>query len=348
MFREGEITVRLTLAQGRIASVDIASTRAPLPPALTHGRAPDEVAGLLPRLFAVCGQAQGAAAAAALDAAAGSAPSPQRHAARTAAITREAIVELASRLLLDWPRTLGVAPEVAAVARLRQVDAGAFDATAQAVAAGSVFGESPDAWLNRTTLDDWTTAGRTLPARLLAQLERENPGLGGVTVAALPTDSTWLDTLPALDDTGFAQRPTWHGEPALVGPLAQHRHHPLLSERNGDIAAHFIAQLIALAERLVAATAPAALSARRLADGSGAAVAETARGPLLHQARVADGAVTGYRIIAPTEWNFHPAGVLVSGLVRRPADAPHARRDAERLAQALDPCVACRVEVADA
>jgi hypothetical protein len=349
MFREGEIAVRLTLAQGRVATVDIRSTRAPLPAALTRGRAPDEVATMLPRLYAVCGQAQGAASAAALRAAAGRELAPGEHAALASAVARETLIELVSRLLLDWPRTLGAAPAVAAVARLRQAGAAGFDAAAREVATTEVFGEAPPAWLARGTLRDWAAAGRTLPARLLTQLEREDAGLGGAAVATLPGDASWLGDLPALDDDAFARRPSWHGGPAQVGPWARHREHPFVAARAGDIPAHFIAQLVELATRL-ATDVPATdtLRAHRLDDGSGAALAATARGPLLHQARVADGRVAAYRVVAPTEWNFHPEGALRAGLIGRAADAQRASRDAQRLAQALDPCVAFRVEVADA
>jgi Ni,Fe-hydrogenase I large subunit len=71
---------------------------------------------------------------------------------------------------------------------------------------------------------------------------------------------------------------------------------------------------------------------------------------LLHQAQVAaDGRVEGYRLVAPTEWNFHPDGAMTRGLVgRRVKDTAAACRDATLLAQALDPCVAFAVEVADA
>ena len=52
--------------------------------------------------------------------------------------------------------------------------------------------------------------------------------------------------------------------------------------------------------------------------------------------------VTRYRIVAPTEWNFHPDGALARGLRERPVDGPEtARREAHVLVQALDPCVAC-------
>jgi uptake hydrogenase large subunit len=56
-----------------------------------------------------------------------------------------------------------------------------------------------------------------------------------------------------------------------------------------------------------------------------------------------------YRIVAPTEWNFHPQGALAQGLVDAPAAAaPGARQLALRLVQSLDPCVSCSVEVTDA
>ena len=73
MLREGEISVRLGLHRGRIDSVDIRSTRSPLPERFTRGRDVDELARTLPLLYSICARAQGAAAAAALGAARGTA-----------------------------------------------------------------------------------------------------------------------------------------------------------------------------------------------------------------------------------------------------------------------------------
>jgi Ni,Fe-hydrogenase I large subunit len=69
---------------------------------------------------------------------------------------------------------------------------------------------------------------------------------------------------------------------------------------------------------------------------------ETARGALAHLIELdADGArIARYRILAPTEWNFHPRGALAAGLlgVHEPRRAD-LRRRALWLLQALDPCV---------
>ena len=70
MTPDAELTVRLICAERKVAEVGVASSRNGLPPALVRDRAPSEVAALMPKLFSICSRAQGAAAAAALDAAA--------------------------------------------------------------------------------------------------------------------------------------------------------------------------------------------------------------------------------------------------------------------------------------
>jgi coenzyme F420-reducing hydrogenase alpha subunit len=83
-----------------------------------------------------------------------------------------------------------------------------------------------------------------------------------------------------------------------------------------------------------------------LRTGDGIGWVETARGLLVHRARIENGRVAGYRIVAPTEWNFHADGALVRGLrgARFP-DAEAAERGARLLVESLDPCVGASVEV---
>ena len=89
--------------------------------------------------------------------------------------------------------------------------------------------------------------------------------------------------------------------------------------------------------------------ASRSGAGDGLAAVQTARGLLLHRVRLADGRVADYQIVAPTEWNFHPTArwcAASSGL--EPRDEAALVRSAQLVVQALDPCVACRVEVGHA
>ena len=360
MYTEGELTVRLGLRAGRIRAVDIASTRAVLPPQLTRGRTADEVARTVPLLFSVCSLAQSAATAGALDAARGRAWDATGLARRSDAVRREAAIELLTRLLLDWPRELGVAPDVPAVAHARQAAPERGLDVCRAIARDRVYGIEASAWLDQTSLevlDRWTAEATTLPGRLLARLQSEAEGLGRSDVDAMPlTDSeSLLGMLPALDIApDFGRLPDWHGRPVETGPLARRARHPLLAafvQRDGNsVAARFVAQLVDLASVLSPDGATPAVGQLAAGGRVGVGLAETARGLLLHHAQVAaDGRVERYRIVAPTEWNFHPEGALTRGLIGRPApDAVSARRDASLLAQALDPCVAFRIEAADA
>ena len=93
---------------------------------------------------------------------------------------------------------------------------------------------------------------------------------------------------------------------------------------------------------------PAAQGIRSAAPhpGTGIAAVETARGTLLHRVDLAEGRVVRYRILAPTEWNFHPDGAFVRGLIGCPAKSEtEARGAAGLLAHALDPCVSIETRV---
>ncbi|MFW8589107.1 nickel-dependent hydrogenase large subunit [Rhizobium beringeri] len=84
------------------------------------------------------------------------------------------------------------------------------------------------------------------------------------------------------------------------------------------------------------------------AGGYGAV--ECARGRLYHQIEIGgDGRLAAYRILAPTEWNFHPAGPFVETLLSSPVGADEAAvRSISRLAVLFDPCVAFEINVREA
>jgi coenzyme F420-reducing hydrogenase alpha subunit len=357
MLREGEIAVRLGMQERRIASVAVTSTRTSLPPRLTQGREPAAVAQMIPLLFSVCARAQRAASAAALDAACGAEPDANAREERERAVRDEIVIELLTRLLIDWPRALALESQIAVIARLRQAPEVAREHAVASTARDHVFGAEPHAWLATPTLPflaDWIDSGATLPARVLRRLERDALDLGRSPVALMPAHAiqSLPDIVPPLDDEEFARRPTWRGEPVETGPLARRSQHALVeayTERHGNtVAARLVAQLVDLALWLTA-DAEATVQAHELAPGHGLGAAQTARGLLLHEAEVRDGRVQRYRVVAPTEWNFHADGALSQGLVGRAvADRTAAWRDATLLVQALDPCVAFTVEVADA
>ena len=228
-----------------------------------------------------------------------------------------------------------------------------------------VYGVPPETWLavtNPNVLDKWIDRSPTMPARLLRRMRDEAPGLGLSDVALMP-DATIENLSRSLlgemaVDPEYTRFPRWSGLPAETGALARQVGAPLIAgllEREGRTAsARFVARLVELAVlmrdlRLRSGGRIAPVRGHALGDNTGIGLAETSRGLLLHRIRVEAGLVTDYRIVAPTEWNFHPGGPLAQGLRgRAAADRARLEREARTVVQSLDPCVACRVEIADA
>jgi Ni,Fe-hydrogenase I large subunit len=66
----------------------------------------------------------------------------------------------------------------------------------------------------------------------------------------------------------------------------------------------------------------------------------------VHYVALGGKCIETYRIIAPTEWNFHPRGALARGLVATSAENESDLKHLTLLlVQSLDPCVAANVEV---
>lgn len=308
----GCVRLRLAVADGRIGAVAVASERPALAPAL-RGRQADEAVRLVPLLFALCGKAQGRAAALALAAARGE----QCTAHVDATIEAEVMREHLWRWLLDLPPLLG------AVAMREE-----FVAAAGWVAGGQ---RSQLAAL----LD-----GPQLAALCQRLVDAED--LGAAAMHCLPAmDAQASLALWPQFDAGFCERPHWRGTAAETGALArQQGRAPVMEEA---FAARWLARLAELRDWAGGSTevgAGGTASAVQLAPGRGRALVETARGLLMHEIALDGECIADYFIVAPTEWNFHPQGPLAGWLIGRNAvDRAALQAFAARAVAALDPCV---------
>lgn len=229
-----------------------------------------------------------------------------------------------------------------------------------------ILGMEGGAWLELGTaaaLCAWFESCETGAARGMRRLW-PSP-LGRSAVHGLPHAAAdhWARELgPAIaGNPGFVAAPTWRENPAETGALARciavAPVRAALRELGNTATVRLLARLaeLALLERRLAVMSRGEqagrwTSAARLGQGAGLSAVETARGLLLHYVEVGtDETVVKYRIVAPTEWNFHPEGSFVRGLEGfAVGSAEDARRAAALMAHALDPCVAYRVEVFDA
>jgi Ni,Fe-hydrogenase I large subunit len=228
-------------------------------------------------------------------------------------------------------------------------------------------------WASLANLHHWLAQDACFPAQCLARWYARGKDLR-VPLRALdvlsPDAATQQQQLRLLgqaiaSNPDFGQSPQWQGACAETGPWTRLRHlrQTTLTEPLTDkAAAHqpYPPQPVSAWARLEArwqelleiSAAPAladdathdpVLSSGALALGEGQAIAwcEMARGLLLHWVQLnSHGAVAQYRVLAPTEWNFHPQGALALALAAR---APEDTAVAQTLAAAFDPCVECSV-----
>lgn len=362
---EGRIDIRLTCTGGAVSDVAIRSSRPQLAQKLMAGRGPDEVADLAGMIFSLCGKAQRVAAQAACEAAAGLSPGREVRRQREHTVLMERAQEHAWRLLLDWPKQAGRSPDMQALLALRQAEPARFADVLDGLLETTLLGEPPTRWADRNLagFDAWRHQGATLVARLFADLG-DGPDLGISRLPMLPA-LPHLDPVLAADlarhalaDAAFCSAPRWLGEPAETGALARMADHPMLddwiTERGRGAGARLLARLLELAGMPHRLRDDPGLSDEAevvrswtLENNVGMAGVETSRGLLLHVVRLQDGRVADYRIIAPTEWNFHPRGPLAQALSGLAA-GPDLDARARLISQSLDPCVSYGVELSDA
>jgi len=157
--------------------------------------------------------------------------------------------------------------------------------------------------------------------------------------------------------TGFAQFPTWRGQCLETGPWTRLRDRaPLTKGRSTAVTSawtRLASRWLEMIELVFVSTQygrdaslqkpPLSSGARNLAPGQAIAWVEMARGLLLHWVQLDEaGNVADYRVIAPTEWNFHQGGALARAVSALPPDDT---ASAWVLAAAYDACVQCSVAI---
>jgi coenzyme F420-reducing hydrogenase alpha subunit len=363
---EGRVRVSARYGAGRLARVAVVNDRPLVANRLLAGRTPEEALRLLPNVFSVCGRAQSIVAGAAIEAAAGETAGRAVIDRRRRELCGETAAEHAFRLLLDWPTATGGKGEPELLSRLRSLLLSAPESSAAWGAARDavinvietrMLGHALDPWLEQFSATEWlqwAAAGGTATAAMLGAFA-SLPAWASPETRSLtqPAEPRFLEGMGrrALTDPAFCAAPLLDGQPAECGPLARCQMHPAVRDLawHDRIAARAFARLAEFALLLRDDSAAGWVDSASLGPGAGVAAAEMARGVLVHAVALEGGRIARYAIVAPTEWNFHPAGALPAELEGRPVrSADEGRRAMHYAATTLDPCVALEVELADA
>jgi len=360
----GKLHLRVIWDGHAVRGVEVNLTR-PQAYRLLEGRMPDQAVKMVPLLYSVCGKAQHAAAIAAVSAAQGIKWQSNKILERS--VICEAMQEHLWRLLLDWPNLLGIPPAQQQFIKwhgaLNEIAAGRGEADKFLAELFQILlGCNKNTWQqidSYATLSNWINSrqGWLTPIfSAIIQYENLLDFVAQPLQTPLMPGWTAVDVFPLLGhnlDCEFAAKPRHEGKPMETGALAHNQHSALLQDLllkfPTRLLARVIARLIDLldsAEALASENMSGRVQGVSASDATGLSVVKTARGMLLHYVSLEAERVANYMTVAPTEWNFHPAGALASSLTGlKESDAGKLMETVKYVVLSLDPCVEYGIEL---
>lgn len=360
----------LTVRPGVARPGNLLNTRPDWVARLTQGKPASTLPDLLSSLFNLCGHAHRLCASLALEAAGGATASLTDTARST--LQTETLREHLRRIGLDWPRQLAKTPVACSRAQALALKAlQACPVSMGASPAGQALDSSVlEVWLGLQLLGmparQWLGQWEGNPHGFMSDWCAGTPGWlpellqGCKSVAdlampgapALSAQASREDLLALAGDLrstpSFTRQPLWRGHCAETGPWT--RLNQQAPERFDTPWLRLGARLAELV-RLSLPDEPGRCGAHWLQAGSaclggneGLAWIEMARGLLVHSVQLdgpgLDARVLVCRVVAPTEWNFHPQGAVAQVLETLPAGpAQQLEQRILALMAAFDPCV---------
>ncbi|RMF17775.1 MAG: hypothetical protein D6758_05680 [Gammaproteobacteria bacterium] len=246
-------------------------------------------------------------------------------------------------LCMVLPQALGRTPPVGHMAKIRRVIA--------------TIVECPELDLARMSIQDHMETLLSAETLLThSRMLEDDMLLAESRIAGLP-----LPALPSLDETLILQHLEWldgqineHPDfvslPALPAGCAENTpdrtdNRAPLTSRVRQLTERIRASLEALKTDTPESALPC--GARRIGDRA-LSWTETSRGWLIHSLALKDGRTRRYRIVAPTEWNFHPQGPVAHHLKAAAQSSGMPDEHSARLiALAWNPCVPLQVSTSE-
>ena len=366
----GALSIVAEIADERVCSVRVVSSRPTHLTRLFIGRPADEIPVLAERIYSLCGLSHAIAATRAIGAAQGASSRARSNQAQSIALLSERISELLrSSLTLALHENSAMRLDAGAMRPLAEV----FSLTRDllALAKSNRLSTASDRDALKSIVDKIGARARILglpDPDMLGVRPAAGSWFGrswreivrGESLAACVPDALDADDDPAVlaglrsHGEAFAAAPSLPGRAPETGAFA--RHWRKTDFYAGAATARLGARMFDLSDCLERLSRAAAGEETRQDEAHGVAPAaregfaavETSRGRLGHWTRLSrDGKIEDYAVVAPTEWNFHPAGPFVAAVLGARMSRAKAAASISRLAGLFDPCVAYRVEVVE-
>jgi coenzyme F420-reducing hydrogenase alpha subunit len=226
-----------------------------------------------------------------------------------------------------------------------------------------IFALEFEAWkriTDETALKAWAARSDSVAAALIQWvMTRGWSDFGRSTITGLPAlnNDELHERMGASGADTFISQPLWRGVSHETTPFTRQHNSPLIRALHASHGNGLLPRLVARLHELVTnidtmcgLAAGLERDSARVAPGqdtgSGVSQVEAARGRLIHRVEIGNSRVRRYQIVAPTEWNFHPRGLLACSLGgRTAADRDTLFKQAMLLVNAIDPCVDYRIRV---
>ncbi len=244
-----------------------------------------------------------------------------------------------------------------------------------------VFSCTTEDWLkikDNSSLKQWAKHCDTVAAHsvnIICKRGWEAQGLTDSNHLPKLDEQHLLNILDSDKADQFIAQPDWNGHCYETTSLTRQAEQPiiksLLNNFNASLLTRWVARLVELAripqklreqldllvstsQLLNTETAVSTNSKNWPTENSspGLAQVEAARGRLIHRVKIEQGIISDYRILAPTEWNFHPQGLATKSLYSlASSNLAHSNQkdELEQLAHlminAIDPCVGYKLRI---
>lgn len=229
-----------------------------------------------------------------------------------------------------------------------------------------VFAQNCEDWLqiqNIHQLQQWAQQCDSIAAHTIHVICNQGwPSQGLTDFQHLPEldEATLLEKFNGRDAQQFIAQPQWHGQCYETTTLNRQYEQPLIralhNEFHSTLITRWLARLVELASiphQLRSLQQQLNEQKNTTAENAcnkkaqGLKQVEATRGRLIHHVEIKQGRIENYQILAPTEWNFHPRGLVAKSLCSiancNPVD--EIETIAHLMINTIDPCVAYRLRI---
>ncbi len=245
-----------------------------------------------------------------------------------------------------------------------------------------VFCDSLENWLMITdisALQQWSGHCSSVAANsinIICNQGWASQGLTDCKQLPLLNEDYLFEKFNADNVEQFIAQPQWQGHCYETTTLTRQFEQPLIralyQEFQATLITRWVARLVELAnvpaqlrsmlsqlvnlDTSITSAYDIKIKPGRNKHNKGMAQIEAARGRLIHRVEFKAGLICNYQILAPTEWNFHPQGLVAKSLnslannhSKSRKNAPARRDELEKIARlminAIDPCVGYELRI---